>query len=314
VDRILSVGAAQLGPVSIGDSRADVVARMIALLGEARSFGCRLVVFPELALTTFFPRLYITDEREIDSFFETEIPGPETKVLFEAAADSGIGFYLGYAELCPDRGRSRRFNTAILVDGGGRIVGKYRKVHLPGNPEYVPGRPVQEMEKRYFEVGDRGFPVWRAWNAVVGMCLCNDRRWPEVYRVMGLQGVEMILVGYNTKLIDRDGAEPGHYPMFHHRLVLQAGAYQNATFVVAAAKAGNEDGIPLLAGSCIVAPSGEIVAQSQTEGDELIPARVNLDDCALGKRTVFDFAAHRRTEAYGLICSRAGAIAPPDGS
>ena len=126
MDRILSVGAAQLGPVSIGDSRADVVARMIALLGEARSFGCRLVVFPELALTTFFPRLYITDEREIDSFFETEMPGPETKVLFEAAADSGIGFYLGYAELCPDRGRSRRFNTAILIDGGGRIVGKYR--------------------------------------------------------------------------------------------------------------------------------------------------------------------------------------------
>lgn len=284
---------------------------MIALLGEARSFGCELVVFPELALTTFFPRLHMTDEGEIDSFCESGMPGPETKALFEAAADWGIGFYLGYAELCRDGGRPRRFNTAILVDGSGRVVGKYRKVHLPGDPEYVPGRPVQEMEKRYFEVGDLGFPVWRAWNGVVGMCLCNDRRWPEVYRMMGLQGVEMILVGYNTKLIDRDGAEPGHTPMFHHRLVLQAGAYQNATFVVAAAKAGNEDAIPFLAGSCIVAPSGEIVAQSQTEGDELIAARVNLEDCALGKRTVFNFDAHRRTEACGLICSRAGAIAPP---
>ena len=74
----------------------------------------------------------------------------------------------------------------------GRIVGKYRKVHLPGHADHREGIPFQHLEKRYFEVGNLGFPVWRAFDTIVGMMICNDRRWPEAYRVMGLQGVELI--------------------------------------------------------------------------------------------------------------------------
>ena len=96
--RTLTVGAAQLGPISRSKSRTSAVKRMVALLDEARGLGCNLVVFPELALTTFFPRWYMEDQAEIDTFFEREMPGPETRPLFERARDTGIGFYLGFAE------------------------------------------------------------------------------------------------------------------------------------------------------------------------------------------------------------------------
>ena len=206
--RILKLGVAQLGPVERKRGRKDSVARMIALLRQARDAGCALVVFPELALTTFFPRWYMADEAEIDSFFESAMPGPETQALFEEASRLGMGFCLGYAELAFEGNAKRRFNTAILVDAGGRIVGKYRKVHLPGHAEHEPGTAFQHLEKRYFEVGNLGFPVWRAFGGVIGMCICNDRRWPETYRVMGLQGVEAVLLGYNTPSVNRTGHEP----------------------------------------------------------------------------------------------------------
>ena len=207
------------------------------------------------------------------------------------------------------RTADRHFNTAILVDGG-EIIGKYRKVHLPGHAEHLPEAPFQHLEKRYFEVGDLGFPVWKAFGGVFGMCICNDRRWPETYRVLGLQGVEMIVLGYNTPEVNIHHREPAHLRMFHHRLSLQAGAYQNATWVVAAAKCGVEDGSRLIAGSAIVSPNGEIVAESAGEGDELIVADCDLDVGTDLKRHVFDFARHRRTEHYGLITERTAPVLP----
>src|SRR5207342_3528673 len=135
------------------------------------------------------------------------------------------------AELTPER---RRFNASIVVGADGRVVGKYRKVHLPGHAEFEPQRPFQHLEKRYFEPGDLGFPVWRGFGGIVGMCICNDRRWPETFRVMGLQGVELVVLGYNTPSTNAQKSDEGPQKrLFHHRLTLQAGAYQNSTWVVA---------------------------------------------------------------------------------
>ena len=312
MSRILTIGAAEMGPIARGDSRAAVVDRMVALLDRAAARGCSLVVFPELALTTFFPRWLIEDQAELDGFYETEMPGPQTRRLFEAAAKYKIGFYLGYAELMREGNETRRFNTAILVDPDGRLVGKYRKVHLPGHSEYEPQRPWQHLEKRYFEVGDLGFPVWRAMGGVMGMCICNDRRWPETFRVMGLQGVELVMLGYNTPEGNGAGYEPIHLRMFHNHLTMQAAAYQNATWVVGVAKAGREEGVDMMGGSCIVAPSGEIVALCSTVGDELVAADCDLDATKFNKETIFNFARHRRIEHYGLITSRTGAVVPAE--
>jgi predicted amidohydrolase len=242
------------------------------------------------------------------------MPGPETRPLFDLAVELGVGFYLGYAELTQEKGEPRHYNTSILVETDGRIIGRYRKIHLPGHSEHLPDAPFQHLEKRYFDVGNEGFRVWRFMDAVVGMCICNDRRWPETYRVMGLQGVELIALGYNTPSFNAQRrAEGPEKRLFHNRLCVQAGAYQNSTWVVAVAKAGVEDGHPLIAGSIIVSPDGEIVAEAKTEHDELVVADCDLDATVFGKETIFDFKRHRRIEHYGRITSQTGVVPPPEG-
>ena len=312
MSRIIRVASAQMGPIAKSESRAQVMTRLPDLMNEAKSRGAELVVFPELALTTFFPRWVIDDEAELDSYYEAAMPNNETAPLFDAAKRLGIGFYIGYAELILENGRKRRFNTSILVDRAGNITGKYRKVHLPGHAEPQPGRAHQHLEKRYFEPGNLGFPVWRAFGGVMGMCICNDRRWPETYRVMGLQGVDMVMLGYNTPYDHTGHGDIDALTNFHNHLSMQAGAYQNATWVVGTAKCGVEEGSKMLAQSAIIAPSGEIVAMASTIGDEVITAAADLD---IGKRyreTIFDFSRHREPEAYRLIVERKGAIPPPE--
>jgi N-carbamoyl-D-amino-acid hydrolase len=302
--RSFDIGVAQLGPIARSESRGAVVERLLALLHRAAERRCRLVVFPELALTTFFPRWYFENENELDDFYETAMPNPVVQPLFDEAARLSVGFYLGYAELVSEDGRKRRFNTSILVDESGRIAGKYRKVHLPGHAEPEPWRPFQHLEKRYFEPGDYGFPVWEAFGGRLGMCICNDRRWPETWRVMGLKGVELVMLGYNTPTHYPPVPQHDHLQSFHHLVPMQAGAYQNGTWIAASAKAGEEEGCMLLGHSCIIAPTGEIVALSSTLGDELITARCDLDRCTEIKHNIFNFMLHRQPQHYGIIAEQ----------
>lgn len=308
--RILTVAAAQLGPIQRAHSRANVVERMLILLREAQRHGCDLIVFPELALTTFFPRWFMGDQAEIDSFFEREMPSNETAPLFTEAKRMNMAFALGYAELIEEGGRLRRFNTKILVDKTGAIVSKYRKIHLPGHAEHEPWRPFQHLEKRYFEVGNLSWPVKRALDGNLGMMICNDRRWPESYRVMGLQDVEMILLGYNTPRHNPPAPDHDRLSEFHNQLVMQAGAYQNATWVVGVAKCGVEEGCEMIGGSSIIAPTGEVVAQAITQDDELVIARCDLNVGKSYKASTFNFARHREPEQYRMIVERKGAKGP----
>lgn len=312
MSRELTVGVAQLGPVSRHETRSEVVERLFALLHKARDQRVELLVYPELALTTFFPRWWFEDEAELDSFYETEdpgSPGTATEELFKTAAEFGIGIHLGYAELTTDR---HRFNTAVLTERDGSLVGKFRKVHIPGHEDHEPHRRFQHLERRYFEESQEGFQVWRAFDGIIGMAICNDRRWPETYRVMGLSGAELVLIGYNTPL--HYPPDPTQDPLqaFHNHLVMQSGAYQNGMWVAGAAKGGTEEGCELLAHSCIIAPSGQIVAQAVTNGDELIRARIDFDMCAKYKETLFDFARYRRPEVYRQIIEQKGSIPPPE--
>ena len=302
--RKLGLAVAQMGPMHLADDRRAAVARLVEMMREAKSRNADIVVFPELALTTFFPRYWISEEEAVERFFERSMPNADVQPLFDLAAELRIGFYLGYAELTPE---GRRFNTAILVDKSARIVQKYRKIHLPGHSDHKPDAPFQHLEKKFFEVGDLGFTVATSMNATIGMCICNDRRWPETWRVLSLQGAELGLVGYNTPSWNIHWNEPVHLRMHTHLVALQASAYQNAMWIGAAAKCGSEDGFHMIGGSVIVAPSGEIVGQSSSEEDEVIVANIDL---ALGdtfREHVFNFAKHRRPEHYGLITERTAA-------
>lgn len=310
--RVLEIGVAQLGPIARSESRASVVARLVALLHRAADRRCTVVVFPELALTTFFPRWFMADERELDAFYENDMPNDATRPLFAEAERLGISFYLGYAEREVRQGRTRRFNTSILVGPLGQIIGKYRKVHLPGHADHEPLRPFQHLEKRYFEPGDLGFPVWDGLGGRMGMCLCNDRRWPETWRVMGLKGAELVMLGYNTPLHYPPVPQHDHLQSFHHLLPMQAAAYQNGLWIAAAAKAGLEEGCALLGHSCIIAPTGEIVALSSTLDDELITATADLDRCAEIRDHIFNFALHRQPQHYGVIAAMPDTVSGSD--
>ena len=303
--RNLNVAAAQLGPIQRTDDRKSVVSRLIDLLREAHGKKAELVVFPELALTTFFPRWFVNDITEANHWYETEMPSAITRPLFDEAKKLGVGFCLGYAELTES---GERFNTQILIERDGRVVAKYRKVHIPGHEHHEPDRPFQHAERYYFTPSNEGFGVWPAFNGRMGMMICNDRRWPESYRVMGLQGVEMILCGYNTPLHYVPDPSQDVLQGFHNALVMQSGAYQNGTFVVGVAKGGVEEGVDSLADSSIIAPSGEILAKTATNGDEIITAVCDLDWCNNYKKTLFDFNKYRRPEVYGRITNQRGSI------
>lgn len=304
--RKLMVAAAQTGPIPRTETRSETVNRLIALLEDAASRRVKIVVFGELVLTPFFPH-WLADDAEVLSYSETSMPNASVQPLFDRARELGVGFTLGYVELTED---GRRFNTSILVSERGDIVGKYRKIHIPGYHEPNHDDPFQNLEKRYFEVGDLGFPVWEAFGARVGMCICNDRRWPETYRVMGLQGVELVMLGYNTPVHYPAMAEADHLTSFHNHLSMQSNAYANGTWVIGTARGGDEEGIVQVAGSCIISPSGEIVAMASGNDDEVVAAEIDLDLCQIYKKYMFNLRAHRRPEHYGLITAPAAEAYP----
>lgn len=310
--RQMVIASAQLGPVNLADSRESVVKRLLEMLREAASRGARFVVFPELALTTFFPRYWLEDMAEVDErFFEKTMPSPVTQPLFDEAARLGVGFYFGYGELVTEGGAVRHFNTAILVGPDGKIVGKYRKIHLPGHAEHKPEAAFQHLEKKYFEVGNLGFPTYRFMDMIAGMLICNDRRWPEAFRVLGLQGAEIVTLGFNTPTENLHYGEPPALRVHHHLIMAQSMAFQNAIWLVETAKCGLEDGFRMFGHSVIVAPTGEIVAKSSSEEDEVVVATADLSLGENLRQTMFNLAAHRRPEHYKLLVERTGVEVTP---
>ena len=293
--------AAQMGPVPRTATRADVVPRLVALIEQAKARAVEFVVFPEMALTTFFPRRLIEPGPELDAHFEPAMPSPATQPLFDAARHARIAFTLGYCEQAPD---GARYNTSILVDRDGHTVGHYRKIHVPGTVDPVPGLPVQHLEKRYFRDGNLGFPVWPALGARVGMAICNDRRWPETYRVMALAGADLVALGYNTPAQLPDHPDQNADRVFHHLVCMQSAAYQNGLWIIATAKAGREDGHDMLGHSCIIAPSGRVVAQAATLADELVTAQIDLAQAAAMK-AFHGLFENRRPAHYAPIASPA---------
>lgn len=283
--RIVKVAAAQLGAIPEGTTRTEMVARMLVLMEQAIAEGVEILAYPELALTPYFPKRIRDDA---DQFFEDAMPSPVTRPLFDRAREARLAFHLGYAEKAGDK----RYNTAVFVDEDGTIFEKYRKTHLPGRTK--PDGHAMVFEPYFFAYGDTGFKVYEAKKANVGVHICQDRRYPEAYRVLGLQGAEIIINGYNTPL----------YPLAldHNELVLRAGAYENSLFVIGVAKAGKEDGVEFIAGSCIIDPLGQVIARAQTNGDELIAARLDLDTM-IPVRTRWNFFARRHPEHYGLVAA-----------
>lgn len=298
--RNLTIAAAQSGPIGHDTPRTTVVDHLIDQMREAHALGADLIVYTECALTAFFVHWWIEDDDELNSWFEPSMPSPITQPLFDEARRLQIGFSLGYCELERDGDRTRRFNSSILVDKQGAIVGKHRKIHLPGHVEHRPNNPFQNLEKRYFEVGDTGFQTFDAFGGRMGLAICNDRRWSESYRLLGLAGAEVILIGYNTPDHIPEFPERDRQVRFHHELCMQAGANENGSWVIAVGKAGVEEGVSQIGYTSIISPTGEIVAQSTTSEAELVIHTCDLD-LATRAKSFLNLQQNRQPAAYGPL-------------
>ena len=324
--RRLKVAAAQVGAIHKTSERSDTIFRLVTLLRDAASQGAQIVLFPEIALTTFFPRYLFDSQQELDEFFEHGediVSSPGVKPLFDLAKDLSVDISIGFAERTSD---GIGYNSCIYYSAAlGIAISKYRKIHLPGTKEPFPNKDaINQLEKRYFTPGDLGFKAFRApgllsntlkgkrreehnhkdettttigkGDPILGLMICNDRRWPEAWRCYGLQGAELVLCGYNTngyapdlwgstKSMSVEEAE--EESLFHHRLVMQANSYMNACFSVSAARCGLDDGeFSLIAGSAIVSPQGHILAEAKGRKDEVVVAEIELEECRQGKEKV----------------------------
>ncbi|CAI7575761.1 unnamed protein product [Penicillium discolor] len=329
--RLLTVAACQLGPVHLADSREDVLKRMLTLLDHAAKEGAKLAVFPELAFTTFFPR-YLIEGEDLSQYFDIEDPNkggieqsPNVKPLFDHAHSLGIDVYAGYAERSVQKDASHiDYNSSVYYSAQtNKVVGKYRKVHLPGTvePRTAPGA-FQQLEKRYFRNGDLGFPAFRAPGLVDG-ALKKSSSTDDTVTTAGkgdpIIGMEIMCCGYNTTafattsegyMVDLSPEAAEEEVLLHHKLSCQGNSYMNGCFSINVAKTGAEDGHPLVGGTMIVHPLGHIIKEAETKEDEVVVATIDLADCRRPKTTVFAFEKHRRPEHYHSILERTGVIEP----
>ena len=189
-----------------------------------------------------------------------------------------------------EKSEGKYFNTALLTDTTGKLCGTFRKIHLPGTKE--PDGFAQVYEPYYFAHGDTGYRIFDACGAKIGIAICQDRRYPESYRALALQGAEIILIGYNTPI--------SALALDLNELCMRSGAYANACFVVGIAKAGVEDGVELIGGSCVINPQGQVLAKAATTGDELVVSRIDLDQM-VPVRKRWNFLGRRQPQHYGSL-------------
>jgi len=252
------------------------VSRSLEFISQAAEKGAGLVILPELAKTG-----YVFASREEAFEFTEKIPdGSSTQTWIEAARRHDITIVAGIAE----RDGDVLFNSAVVVGPEG-FIGTYRKNHLWG------------AENLFFEPGDLGFPVFRTRFGRIGVAICYDIWFPEAFRLMALQGADLICVPTNWVPMPE---QPAGTPMMANILAM-AGAHSNSMFIAAADRIGTERGQPFIGNSLIVSHAGwPIAGPASLDREEILLAEVNLSD-ARRKRNLTEFnqtLRDRRTDVY----------------
>jgi beta-ureidopropionase len=267
----IRIGAAQMGPSSLINDRADKkgnVRRILELLEKGIKEKVRIICFPELCLTDYFAARL---DRDYEEYFD-QIPNDLTRNIFELTKEHPISVILPYAEY---DGVSY-YNSAGIIDKG-RLIGKYRKVHLPGcswDPEK--GEMINH-EKTIFTPGNLGYPVFDLQGVKVGVQICYDRDFPEGYRALALKGAQIV---FNpTALSYRAADHASSWRMVTWEPFLKVRSIENNLFVVGLNKAGQEKERYFPGETIVLNPMGGVVmARTQTQGDELLVVEIDLDD------------------------------------
>ena len=283
--RKIRVAAAQTGPV-LGSMAAGVEAAC-TMVQEAAGKGVDIVCFPELFLAPFFPNRLIDD---YEKHFLT-LPSPVTDPLFAVAREKKVMIIFGYAE----RAHAYFYNSAAVFDRAGRHVGTYRKTHIPA---YFPSElrgGTGSYEKFYFSPG-ASLPVFELEGVRFGIQICNDRLYPEPSRKLALKGADIIFMPIAYATYGND-----EFRLAIWDLPLQARAFDNGVFVVAANRVGDENGRRHIGRSAIVNPlGGRIIRQAGMEAPELLVAEIDLDDVAEARRSL-PWWRDRRPDLYGNL-------------
>ncbi len=259
----------------------------IARIREAAAQGAEIVCLPELFRSQYFCQT----EDHANFQLAEPIPGPTTDSLGKVAHELGVVIV---ASLFEKRAAGVYHNTAAIIGADGRLLGKYRKMHIPDDPAFY--------EKFYFTPGDLGFQAWPTSHGNLGVCICWDQWYPEAARLTALRGAQLLF--YPTA-IGWHPAEKAKYGAAQHsawETMQRSHAIANGCFVAAVNRVGHEApaggaGIEFWGQSFIAAPSGEIIAKGSVEREELVMADVEwkrVDE----HRTHWPFLRDRRIDAY----------------
>jgi predicted amidohydrolase len=283
VSRLVRLAAAQLGP---SGNRTDNVDRMCALMERAATQGASLVGFPELSLTPYF---CLENHRDYERYFEP-VESPYVKKVLDVARRLAMAIVLPWGE----RDGISYYNSALVANAAGDVVGRYRKVHIPGAFP-LPDQGALVYEKLYFTPGDLGYPVMDIGIARVGVQICYDRNFPEGYRILALGGAEVVYTPTALmRISDVWNAETWE-------LVLRARGYENGLFIVGVNKAGREWDLDYVGDSLVVSPlDGSIIARSEATTDDLLVVPVDLDDIQEARKRL-PFMRDRRPQTYSRM-------------
>lgn len=283
----ITLAVAQTGPVP-EDGQEALARRGEQLIGQAAEAGAEIIVFSELFMSPFFPNSL---RQDFDRFF-MRAGDPVLGALRSAAKSHRIAAVLPFAEKADDG----YFNSAMVCDAAGEVVGLYRKTHIPAYlPDDKPGG-TGSYEKLYFAPG-HDLPVFTVGRLRFGIQICNDRLYPEGSRVLSLKGADAILmpICYSTYSDPAGRAAIWDVP-------LRARAYENGAFVVAANRVGQEGQRNHLGRSMIVDPRGSIIVEAGSEAEELLVQQVDLD-LTVQARKSFPWWRDRRPDLYGSLAA-----------
>lgn len=273
-------------------SNLDTAERLVR---EAAARGAKIVLIPELFEGPYFCKDQVPKHRER----AREIAGNPTVARFaRLAAELDVVLPLSIYE----RARNAFFNTVVMVDADGRVMGTYRKSHIPDGPGYT--------EKYWFSPGDTGFKVWQTRHGAVGVGICWDQWFPEAARVMALLGAECLL--YPTA-IGSEPPDPSWDSSDHWRRTMQGHAAANLMPVVAANRIGHEMGastsIDFYGRSFITDNTGAIVADGGRGTEEVLVASFDRETLAR-TRASWGLFRDRRPDLYSPLLTLDGG---PDG-
>lgn len=260
----------------------------LELLATAARRGARIVCLPELFRTRYFCQ---TEDHAHFQLAEP-IPGPTTTALSAAARRHRVTVIGSVFER---RAAGVYHNTAVVFTPSGRLVGRYRKMHIPDDPLYY--------EKFYFTPGDLGFQAFITPHGRVGTLVCWDQWYPEAARLTALQGAQVLVyptaIGWHRREKRQHGATQYAAWVTMHR----AHAIANGVFVAAPNRVGREGGLEFWGGSLICGPFGEILAQARPDREEILLAPCDLRAVET-TRQHWPFLRDRRTDAYGPLTRR----------